>query len=694
MKNLFRIACVSLLMMPTPTFAHGGKYRGPGDVVPPGARGGPTTGGPGAPGPITPGPNAPGAPIPVGPTTPGSAPGGPSTGGPVAPGTGGGPRTGPRGIQIGADLSKWQFWWEFNKDPFINLRDSIHAPEVATGSDEFFLGSTRRVSSKNTSKPSESDIQEIILPALKRALENSHNRDINSACMIALAKIGRDHNSFDVLPIFKEYLTRPDQEIRETAALAMGISGMKSARQLLVDLAWDTESGRRACGRSQVDGRTRSFALYSLGLLAYSNNSIDFKRECFEALDKILSDDTVRDRNLKVASITGMSLLNMVKKNIVLASDEEARVSARLKEVKLLKDVLKSLDTYYDKAAGRGTDLIKSHIPTAIAKLIGRGGSKTHVTYKDKFSKELSSRKKKGNNIYRSAVLALGQMALSKEANEDDAKYSKALLTYYNNGKDSQSKLFCLLAMGQIGGSTNKNKLLMELTKGRKVLDRPWAALALGIMNFHRFSEDNNASVDMLVGDRIYKQLKEVKAPEARSAFAIALGLCRYTEASSELMDILIKHRHQDEFAGYICIGLALMDEQKAREDIHDIVLWSVRRPDLLKQAAVSLGKLGDRTAAQTLITMLEGREANLAKMSAISSALGFIGDRRTIRPLKNMLFNDSLTPLSRAFAAVALGGVADKESLPWNSKISRNINYRAAVETLTQSGTGILDIL
>jgi len=229
---------------------------------------------------------------------------------------------------------------------------------------------------------------------------------------------------------------------------------------------------------------------------------------------------------------------------------------------------------------------------------------------------------------------------------------------------------------------------LMELTKGRKVLDRPWAALALGIMNFHRFSEDNNASVDMLVGDRIYKQLKEVKAPEARSAFAIALGLCRYTEASSELMDILIKHRHQDEFAGYICIGLALMDEQKAREDIHDIVLWSVRRPDLLKQAAVSLGKLGDRTAAQTLITMLEGREANLAKMSAISSALGFIGDRRTIRPLKSMLFNDTLTPLSRAFAAVALGGVADKESLPWNSKISRNINYRAAVGTLTQSGT------
>ena len=53
-----------------------------------------------------------------------------------------------------------------------------------------------------------------------------------------------------------------------------------------------------------------------------------------------------------------------------------------------------------------------------------------------------------------------------------------------------------------------------------------------------------------------------------------------------------------------------------------------------------------------------------------------------------------ALGELSRAFAAVALGGVADKEMLPWNSKIGVNMNYRAAVETLTNSRTGILDIL
>ena len=43
---------------------------------------------------------------------------------------------------------------------------------------------------------------------------------------------------------------------------------------------------------------------------------------------------------------------------------------------------------------------------------------------------------------------------------------------------------------------------------------------------------------------------------------------------------------------------------------------------------------------------------------------------------------------------AVALGGIADKEPLPWNAKIAVNMNYRAAVETLVESGAGVLEIL
>ncbi|MCA8949436.1 MAG: hypothetical protein KDE27_08025, partial [Planctomycetes bacterium] len=65
MKTLtIGLCCLtSILAWSAPVLAHGGQYRGPGDVVPPGGggrgsgAGGPTTGGPG--GPSGPGPGGP-----------------------------------------------------------------------------------------------------------------------------------------------------------------------------------------------------------------------------------------------------------------------------------------------------------------------------------------------------------------------------------------------------------------------------------------------------------------------------------------------------------------------------------------------------------------------------------------------------------------------------------------------------------
>jgi hypothetical protein len=68
--------------------------------------------------------------------------------------------------------------------------------------------------------------------------------------------------------------------------------------------------------------------------------------------------------------------------------------------------------------------------------------------------------------------------------------------------------------------------------------------------------------------------------------------------------------------------------------------------------------------------------------------------DRRSLDPLLKMLRNPELTPLTRAFAAVALGGICDKDPLPWNTAYATQTNYRAATATLTDGQSGILDIL
>ena len=70
----------------------------------------------------------------------------------------------------------------------------------------------------------------------------------------------------------------------------------------------------------------------------------------------------------------------------------------------------------------------------------------------------------------------------------------------------------------------------------------------------------------------------------------------------------------------------------------------------------------------------------------------------RTRFPLLTNLFkveDEDLTDRARGFAAVALGIVADKEPLPFNSKIAVDLNYRASTPTLNaQVGAGILNIL
>jgi hypothetical protein len=288
MKNLFLagIGCASILaLLPETGLAHGGQYRGPGDVVPPSPGGGRGTG-PG--GPATGGPGGPATPGPGGPATPGPA--GPATGGPAGPAGAAGPTTGGRGVQLDTDLTRWEFWWEFNKDPYIRLKEAIHTGAVVSGSDDFFLGATRNVDSKDSLKPSDEDKLNIILPALKKAIDSTDNVDINSSCMVAMAKVGKDfkEGATDVKlrEVFSPRLKRHEQEIRETAALALGIAGLPETEtvDLLIGLAKDTDAGRQASDQPEVNDRTRSFACYALGLVAYLNANVDLKKKAFEAL--------------------------------------------------------------------------------------------------------------------------------------------------------------------------------------------------------------------------------------------------------------------------------------------------------------------------------------------------------------------------------------------------------------------------
>ena len=56
----------------------------------------------------------------------------------------------------------------------------------------------------------------------------------------------------------------------------------------------------------------------------------------------------------------------------------------------------------------------------------------------------------------------------------------------------------------------------------------------------------------------------------------------------------------------------------------------SARRPFLMQQCAVGLGAIGDRTASEPLLALLEESES-VAVLASVASAVARVGDRRAI---------------------------------------------------------------
>jgi HEAT repeat protein len=619
--------------------AHGGQYRGPGAPAMPGV------------------PLPPGAPAP---TTPG--PGTPTTGAqPTIP-----------------DEVSWQVWWELNKDPFVQPQAAATGP--TTGSDDFYLGRRRAIRAE-TLAPNAADVLEVVVPALVMLLAKDRNRDVQTACMMALAKIGRAPQGVDLEALFVARLARDNQEVRETAALALGVAGRPAAVAPLLALVRDEPAGRTLCERAKVDDRTRAFAAYGLGLLARQSDDAAVKLAAHDALWALLAGDEA-GRDLRVAAANAMG---------VLVDPEQAR------HRRLAWQCVDELLGLY--RSGRGD----AQTPIAIARLAGRGDSAIHRRCKDLFVGVLRAADDgvadarltvrdigQRNPTMQSAALALGMLALPVEQCPDDAGVSRALQAHALKGSDRLARRFATMALGRIGGAGNREWLMTTWQRANKNLERPWLALSLGLIAARDAAagKPDEALARMLVDD-----LKESSYVEVQGAFAVAIGMTGWPQAFPTLRDFLREHEATETLGGYACVALALLGEPAAAQLLGEVVERSARRPFVLQQAAVGLGRLGDVDANQKLVAMIE-RSESVAVLAALANAIGQIGDRRAIPLLVALTKDDEQTKLGRAFAAAALGGVCERFALPWNLPLSRDANYGAPVDTLSNGATGVLDIL
>jgi len=384
---------------------HGGTYRGPGDTVPPGGGGG--GGGGGAP--PTPGPAGPTQPGQPGRGTPGPGmPGPPGGRGPARPVTPGGGPAGP-------DVTVWQFWWAFNREPYLNLKAHVYGGTTLTGSGEFFLGRGHDPHPRDTLRPSPETVREKVVPALLRALESETDNDVVTACLIALAKIG-DEQAEDGTSAFeeviREYLPDSSQEIKETAAVALGILAEPASIGTLVHIVSDDRIGRDLTGdRNGIDYRTRAFATYGLGLIGHRTGNIAARRRVVAELWRVLEEPRFATRDVKVAALLAMGLvpLDVVAQTPAGSGAGEKAGPIPIEQWTRKDQIVYLLDFFADTRNRDRNFLVRSHAPRSIALLL-EGAEQ----YKEQVVAALLpyvGRKGEGEvELRRSCTLALGQI--------------------------------------------------------------------------------------------------------------------------------------------------------------------------------------------------------------------------------------------------------------------------------------------
>jgi hypothetical protein len=673
------LACV-------PLAAHGGQYRGPGSVAPPstnsGSSAGPSStatgsnGSDSGPAPTSPGPSAPGSAAP---------PAGASAG--VA-------GAASRGAPLGDDLTRWEFWWEFGTDPYLHLREQLARARGYGDEADALLNPARARGRRAVQSPTDVD-RAAVAGALFAALKQTDNRDMASGCLVALGKIGStgtaDRLNTAVLP----FLGGNDQELRETAALAIGIAGVASddSVDLLVDLARDAAPGREATAHYAVNERTRAFAVFGLGLLLQRNRQPAPAHRIVGTLTDLIADPSTR-RDLTVAAIEALGLFPRNWNDPAASTLRDSIVDA--------------LGAYYQRPLGPGHQLVQAHAPTAMGYLLAPD-TKRAAMWRRVFAAELdrdldtrgpADRREKSNaHIAQSCALALGWLCTPwNDKDDDSAEIGDLLVRVYRSHRDHQTRSFALVALARMGGERARDALLRELQRANQAIEQPWCAMALGVFAARAMRDEEQqgrrSDPDRTITVALRDKFAKARTPAALGSLAIALGLSQDSEAAPRLRETLADNAHRDDLAGYLAMGLALMNDRDAIPPLRDLLAHSQRRPLILQQCARALGILGDYAVVEELCRQLEAPDSSLARLSAIAAALSQIQDRRSIDPLLAMLHNERLTPLTRAFAAVALGGICDKDPVPWNAAYATACNYRAATETLTDGAAGILDIL
>jgi len=640
MKRLVSaILVVGLMTLVLHEFAcgHGGQYRGPGCSTPPNS---------GQPPPSSSGGSS-GATGPAGPSV-----ASPRAGGGGARAVRGGGAGGLQRKRYSASFGfeRWEFWWEYNKDSYLNLKNQLFSSDRAMGTSSFLVGRSRKDMFRSSKRVTPAIIHSQILPCLHDALDVDHP-DVLDSSVLAIARMVHADDGPRVLGDITGILASKYQSAQESACLSLGVLGAPQSLPLCRDLMFNTETGQKLVNRGEVPRLVRAFAALSMGLIGGDHVAADL-------MHVVAKENDMTQKDLIACAITALGYLG----------DTQAR-----------QEIVRFLLTQLERS--KLDPFIRAYVPLSL----GRIGDPVAV---EPLVRRLQD-EGEHHSVLQSCTIALGQLVRL----DRDPEIVGFLIGLAREARDVQTRHFAFIALSQIGardrdvaahGKEHHQILrfyLAEIERPSKQGHLPWACLGAAVYAMRR--DTMQAEVIKAISHRYPR----TRNPSFRGAIAISLGLLNASQSADMLLTDLNETRDKS-LQGYLCVSLGLMRWRQAAERVRQFVaddnVFFVQL-----QAAVALGLMGDQEAVGLLVSTLQsGKTLNI--VSSAARALGQIGDRAAVEPLMAVLTDPRSNKVAQAFAVVALGLIGEKTELPWNAKISENTNYLTHIEATME----VLDIL
>ncbi len=550
--------------------------------------------------------------------------------------------TGPESA-AGPALDGWEPWWDQNKDRFLDLRGRLLSTHSVSGSSGLLTGRGRKSHWRTSRRAGPEMVDRVIVPSLLGIIEANSDRDILDSAVLALARSAPEHRAGEVLDAIIPLLAHRELSVQSSAALSLGVLQSKEATSLLLSLAADDSTGRKSIGGGPVPRQVRAHAAFALGLVADPRS--------VHRLLQLITRLPDSERDVKASAVAGLGML---------PTDHSQLDVVQTVLVELLGE--KRLDP-----------MVASYIPTTLAKLQLRTAIPALLR---RFDDPDTDRM-----VRHSIVLALGRTATMK-----DFLAVKALVDEVTRGRDRLTRHFALMSLAQMGTTgvwSDDHAELAQLFgrevsgQGKSQEHRSWAALAAALLG-----RAHPQAQPMLL-ERLRDAYENENAPSYKGAFALALGLLRDTR-STDLIHADFRDVSDTSFRSHAATALGFLDAIGSSDELRQLCLGRATPDDLRLASATALGLLGDREAVPVLVEALRDT-GSLSVRSALAKAVGLIGDRSAVEPLLAVASDTDVAPLSRAFACVAVGLLAERSSLPFNEPLKADGNYVVPVDSIQE---------